>query len=107
MIAQHADKISNLIEHQAAHCRVCGSARRIRILWLLAEREQTLEEISLALGKSLAVAARHLRILEYGGMVRSRREGRSIYYQVDESKTSGCPAVKNRPRDILKKIPFT
>jgi predicted transcriptional regulator len=92
-------------EHQASHCRVMGNPQRILILWLLAEKEWNLTEISLAMGISLPSASHHLRILEFNGMVKSHREHHNIFYNIaDNELLKKCQVFTNSPKVELIKI---
>lgn len=98
-------EIQLLAEHQASHCRVMGNPQRILILWLLAEREQTVTEIALAIGASLQSTSHHLHILEFGKMVRARREHNNIFYHlIDNEMVKNCPVVTNSPKGRLTKV---
>jgi len=95
-------EIQLLAERQAAHCRVMGNSQRILILWLLAEGEQTVTDISLAIGSSLQSTSHHLRILEFSGMVKNRRERHNIFYHlIDNELVKHCPALANSPKGML------
>ena len=100
-------KIQQQAEHQAAHCRVLGNPQRILILWLLAEREQTVTEIALAIGASLQSTSHHLRILEFSNMVKTRREHHNIFYHlIDNEMVKNCPALTNSPEAKLTEVPL-
>ena len=91
-----------LAERQAAHCRVCGNPKRILILWLLAEKERTLEEIASAIETTPINAARHLRILAFSNFIKRQQEGEKSHYQIDYNETTRkCPIFLNRPDKIL------
>jgi DNA-binding transcriptional ArsR family regulator len=89
-------------ERQAAHCRVMGNPQRIMILWMLTEGERSVTEISLAIGASLQSTSHHLRILEFSGMVKNRRERHNIFYHlIDNELVKHCPALANSPKGML------
>ncbi|GAC1655973.1 MAG: metalloregulator ArsR/SmtB family transcription factor [Candidatus Dormibacteraceae bacterium] len=57
---------------------------RLRIVErLLTVREETVNELALALRMSQPRVSWHLRMLELGGVVRTRREGRLTYCSID------------------------
>ena len=100
-------EIQQLAEHQAAHCRVMGNPQRILILWLLAEREQSVTEIALAIGASLPSTSHHLRILEFSNMVKTRREHHNIFYHlIDNEMVKNCPALTNKPKVEVAEVPL-
>jgi DNA-binding transcriptional ArsR family regulator len=95
-------EIQLLAERQAAHCRVMGNPQRIMILWMLVEGERSVTEISLAIGASLQSTSHHLRILEFSGMVKNRRDRHNIFYHlIDNELVKHCPALVNSPKDRL------
>jgi DNA-binding transcriptional ArsR family regulator len=84
----------DLAERQAALCRVFGNARRILILWMLSEGELPVNEIAARAGSSLQNISQHLSLLKKSGIVTTRREGQTIYYQIaDLECMKGCPAL--------------
>jgi ArsR family transcriptional regulator, virulence genes transcriptional regulator len=92
-------------EHQASHCRVMGNPQRILILCLLADKERTVTEISLAIGASLQSTSHHLRILEFSNMVKTRREHHNIFYHlIDNEMVKNCPALANGPKVELTEV---
>jgi DNA-binding transcriptional ArsR family regulator len=93
-------------ERQAAHCRVMGNPLRIIILWLLAERERTVTEIAQAIGASLPSTSHHLRLLEFGDLVKSRREHHNIFYRlIDNELVKNCPALNNGSKIAVTEEP--
>jgi predicted transcriptional regulator len=98
-------EILELAEYQAALCRVFGNPQRVLILWLLAERERTVTEIAMAIGASMQSASQHLRIMEFGNLVESRREHHNIYYHIaDNELLKKCLVLANRPKGMLTEV---
>lgn len=61
-----------------------ANVTRLRIVeHLLGAREETVNELALALRISQPRVSWHLRMLELGGVVRTRHEGRLTYCSVD------------------------
>jgi ArsR family transcriptional regulator len=71
-------------EHQAEHCRVFSNARRVLILWALSEGERSVGEIAEAVGTTLQNISQHLHLMKTYHLVSSRRNGRTIYYALNE-----------------------
>ena len=69
-------------EHQSALCRIFANPLRVLIVWFLAEEDRTVTELALAIGASMQSASQHLRIMEYAGLVVSRREHHNIFYHL-------------------------
>jgi DNA-binding transcriptional ArsR family regulator len=81
-------------ERQAAVCRAMGNARRLVILWMISKEELSVTEISLRLGSSLQNVSQHLNLLKKSGLVKPRRDGQTIYYQItDQEFLEYCPAM--------------
>jgi DNA-binding transcriptional ArsR family regulator len=81
-------------KRQAALCRVFGNARRILILWMLSEGELPVNEIAARAGSSLQNISQHLSLHKKTGLVTTRREGQTIYYQIaDLECMKSCPAL--------------
>ena len=55
---------------------------RVRLLILLEEREQSVQELSDAVVTTPQNVSRHLGILHRSGIVARRREGTSVYYSL-------------------------
>lgn len=92
-------------EHQASFFRVLGNSQRVLILWLLAERARTANEIALAIGASQTSTGHHLRILEFNHLVEIRREHNNIYYYIaDNEVTRGCLIFTSKPKEMLMEI---
>jgi ArsR family transcriptional regulator len=69
-----------LFAHFAALARVLGNAHRLELLELLAQREQPVEALAVRTGISFANVSQHLQQLRKAGLVIGRREGKNIFY---------------------------
>lgn len=65
---------------QASVCSVFGNAKRVLILWTLAERQMSVSNIAVAIDASLQNTSQHLRLMEDRGILISRRVGHNIFY---------------------------
>ncbi len=71
------------------HDRICsalGDPKRILILYLLAEQEYCVNEISETLELPQSTVSRHLRVLRERGLVLTERKGTSIYYSLADKR---------------------
>jgi rhodanese-related sulfurtransferase/DNA-binding transcriptional ArsR family regulator len=59
-----------------------ASGSRLKMLELLAQRERAVQELSASAGLNVTTASAHLQILREAGLVKSRREGRQIFYRL-------------------------
>ena len=60
--------------------KMFGDSTRIKILSLLFEGEKCVQEITEASGSSQSAVSHQLRLLKQARLVRSRRNGKQIYY---------------------------
>ncbi|MER3438046.1 MAG: transcriptional regulator [Chloroflexota bacterium] len=65
-----------------------GDPTRLRIVAALASRELCVCDVAAAIGQTESAVSHHLRILRELGLVRSRREGRLVYYALDDAHVS-------------------
>ena len=64
---------------------VMGDSTRIKILYLLFEGEMCVCDISEKLSMSMSAISHQLRVLKQMGLVRNRREGKTIFYALADS----------------------
>ena len=65
--------------------KVFGDSTRIRILFVLFEAEVCVCDIASALNMKQSAISHQLRILKQNKLVKSRREGKSIFYSLADS----------------------
>ena len=77
-----------LDEHTAAHVaelfRAFSDTSRVRILSALAEGEKNVGALADAVGVSESAVSHHLRGLRQMRLVETRKEGREVYYRVQD-----------------------
>ncbi len=64
--------------------KALGDDTRLRILCTLSGGERRVGEIAAALSLSISAVSHQLRLLKTEGLVRSRREGKSVCYALDD-----------------------
>ena len=64
--------------------RIVGETTRIRILYSLFDGELCVGDISTILGMSQSSVSHQLRILKDSKLVKFRRDGKSIFYSLDD-----------------------
>lgn len=62
-----------------------GDATRVRILYELLRRELCVSEIAECLEMTPSAISHQLRILKQGRLVKSRREGKTVFYSLADS----------------------
>jgi DNA-binding transcriptional ArsR family regulator len=83
-----SDYVPVLDEHTAAHVAELFGAfsdtSRVRILSALTEREMNVGALAAVVGVSQSAVSHHLRGLRQLKLVRARRDGREVYYRVED-----------------------
>ncbi len=64
--------------------KVFGDSTRIRILTALTDGEMCVFHLAEHLGMGQSAVSHQLRILRTSGLVRPRREGKTVYYALDD-----------------------
>ena len=64
--------------------KVFGDTTRIRILYALFQSEMCVCDIAHLLGMTQSAISHQLRVLKGANLVRYRREGRVVYYSLDD-----------------------
>jgi DNA-binding transcriptional ArsR family regulator len=84
-----SDKPTQLLdEHTAAHVaelfRAFSDTSRVRMLYLLAAHEYNVGTLAGLVGISESAVSHHLRNLRQMGLVNARREGKEVYYHIED-----------------------
>ncbi len=64
--------------------KVLSDETRTKILYILAQEEMCVCDLAAILGTSVSNISHHLRLLRTARLVRNRREGRMVYYALDD-----------------------
>jgi DNA-binding transcriptional ArsR family regulator len=70
--------------HVAELFRAFSDASRVRILSMLADRELNVHSLAEAVGVSESGVSHHLRSLRQMRLVQARREGKEVYYRLED-----------------------
>src|SRR4030067_1333906 len=82
-------------EIHASICQCLANPKRLEIINTLREDELSATEIAEKLGISNANASQHLAIMRNKGILKSRREGVSIYYSLANPKViTACDIMR-------------
>ena len=68
----------------AALFKTLGDPTRIRILFLLTQREHCVMDLAEDSGVSLSAISHQLSLLRMARLVKSRKEGRNVFYSLDD-----------------------
>jgi ArsR family transcriptional regulator, lead/cadmium/zinc/bismuth-responsive transcriptional repressor len=72
------------VEQIAAMFKALGDPTRVRIINLLSQSELCVHDLSQLLGTSQPAMSHHLRVLRMLRLVRTRREGTTVHYSLDD-----------------------
>ena len=67
-------------------CKTLSHAKRLEILGMLRDDELSVTEIVDNMGVSTANVSQHLAVLRNSGILKSRRDGKNIYYSISNRK---------------------
>ena len=81
--------------------KVFGDSTRMRILFVLFEAEVCVCDLAEALNMTQSAISHQLRILKQNKLVKSRREGKSVFYSLADDHVR---TIVDREESILKKI---
>ncbi|MBQ5763927.1 MAG: winged helix-turn-helix transcriptional regulator [Ruminococcus sp.] len=65
--------------------KVFGDSTRLRIMYAISDEELSVLSIAETLGMEQSTISHQLRVLRNNKLVRARREGKQIYYTLDDS----------------------
>lgn len=63
--------------------RMLADPTRVQILWALAHSEKSVNDLATHVGKAASSVSQHLAKLRMARLVRTRREGTTIFYSLD------------------------
>lgn len=84
LVQEIADE--NTVKTQSRLFKALADTTRLKILTLLNIREMCVCEIMVALDLTQPTASHHLGILEAGGLVKDRREGKWVFYSLKDRR---------------------
>lgn len=64
--------------------KVFGDSTRIKILYQLTDEEMSVGDLARGLGMTDSAVSHQLRILKQAKLVRSRRDGKSVFYSLSD-----------------------
>lgn len=76
--AEESEKLAQLF-------KALGDASRLKVLFHILSAEACVSEIAQSLQMSESSISHHLRVLRMNNLVRRRREGKEVLYQLDDS----------------------
>jgi len=80
-----SSRLDELVAAQVAELfSALGDTSRIRIIALLSERELNVGQLADHVGLTQSAVSHHLRHLRQMRLVRTRKDGRHVYYHLDD-----------------------
>ena len=93
-----------LLDFKSRIFKVIGDANRLKVLEILRSGENCQCEIIPMIAQSQPTVSRHLKLLEEAGLIKSRKEGTKIFYQiVDEHIFNLIDAIDENMQAIISK----
>src|SRR5947208_13987427 len=83
------DAKTALFDEFARLAQALANGRRLEIVDILANGERTVERLAAETGLSVANASQHLQVLREVGLVRRRRDGTRIHYELRDAEVFG------------------
>lgn len=102
-----ADALSAAADEASEFLKSLASPVRLRILCSITGREASVGELAEQLGVRQSVASQHLALLRKDGLVKTRREGQTIWYAladdrvvrvIDVLQQTFCPPAGRKPQ---------
>jgi ArsR family transcriptional regulator len=75
---------SQTVQGLAELFKVMGDPSRAKIIYALSEEELCVCDLAAVLGMSVSAVSHHLRLLRNLRLVKFRKEGRMVYYSLDD-----------------------
>ena len=73
--------------------RIVGDSTRIKILFVLMDREMNVGDIATELNLNQSAVSHQLRVLKDAKIVKFRRDGKSMYYSLDDDHVRNMLAL--------------
>ena len=75
---------SSVVSKLSSFFKVIGDETRVKIIYALSQKEMCVGEISQILNISQSAISHQLKQLKLEGQVKARRDGKNIYYSLDD-----------------------
>lgn len=91
----------------ASFFKSVGEETRVRIIYALSLNEMCVNDLAMVLGVSQSLVSHQLKLLKLEGQVKSRREGKNVYYSLDDEHVveifdEALKHIRHRMEDIGK-----
>ena len=69
--------------------RALGDLTKVKIIYLLSRKEMCVHDLATLLEASQSSVSHHLKTLKLNDLVKARREGKAVYYSLDDPHVEG------------------
>ena len=83
---EHTDE---LFEIHARFCSVFSNAKRLKIMWLIGDKDKSVGDIAKEAGLSESSVSQHLRVMRDAGLVIDEKRGYYVHYRLNEQALAG------------------
>jgi DNA-binding transcriptional ArsR family regulator len=84
-----------LFHIHAELCKALANEHRLAILYDLSQGEKCVSDLATEIGISVHLMSQHLRVLKERRLVRSRKDGQTVYYSITNPKfIQGCTLIR-------------
>ena len=88
-------ELAPLFHMHAELCKALANEHRLAILYELSQGEMCVSDLAAAVGISVHLASQHLRQLKERRLVRSRKDGQTVFYSITNPKfVQGCTLIR-------------
>lgn len=98
-------KIQNpeIFRLHANFCKVLANPTRLMLIALLSKAELNVGQLAEATEASLATTSQHLRVLREHDVVKSRKDGQTVYYTITDPRLmEACTQIRTILLDNMK-----
>jgi len=98
-------KITNpeIFRLHADFCKILANPKRLMIIALLSKRELSVGEIAAASDVPLTTISQHLRVLRERNVVKTRKEGQTVYCQLTDPRLmDACVRIRTILLDNMR-----
>lgn len=88
----------------AKYGKAISDPKRIELLDLLVQSEKNVDLLAKEIGMSVAATSHHLQTLKEARLVRDRKEGRNIFYQIEDAGVSILDAIISAGKEFNSEI---
>lgn len=78
--------VQEVSQLHAELCSALADSNRILLMYALAEKPSTVNDLASEVGVSQPTASRHLKVLRDAGLVRATRQGASVEYSLTDTR---------------------